>query len=120
MTGKAPIGCKWVDVNKGDEQNPEYRSRLVATEVKKDKREDLFAATPPLEGLRFLLSLAMTAGYGDKMKISFIDVRRAHFHSVCKRDVFVELPPEDKEEGMVGKLQKSMYGTRDAALNWEE
>ena len=29
-TGKAPIGIKWVDVNKGDEEKPEYRSRLVA------------------------------------------------------------------------------------------
>ena len=59
MTGRAPIGVKWVDINKGDEQNPEYRSRFVATEVKKkDKREDLFASTPPLEALKFLLSLS--------------------------------------------------------------
>ena len=48
-TGKQPIGTRWVDVNKGDDANPEYRSRLVAQEIKVDKREDLFAATPPLE-----------------------------------------------------------------------
>ena len=48
-TGKAPIKVKWVDINKGDEINKEYRSRLVAKEIKRDKREDLFAATPPLE-----------------------------------------------------------------------
>ena len=29
-TGKKPIGVKWVDINKGDEERPEYRSRLVA------------------------------------------------------------------------------------------
>ncbi len=29
-TGKAPIGVKWVDTNKGDVLNPEYRCRLVA------------------------------------------------------------------------------------------
>ena len=29
--GKAPIGVRWVDVNKGDTSNPNYRSRLVAT-----------------------------------------------------------------------------------------
>ena len=39
----------WVDANKGDKENPEYRRRLVAKEIKRDKREDLFAATPPLE-----------------------------------------------------------------------
>ena len=47
-TGKDPIGTRWVDVKKGDDVNPEYRSRLVAKEIKRDNREDLFAATPPL------------------------------------------------------------------------
>ena len=46
-TGKAPIGTRWVDVNKGDSVHPEYRSRLVAQEINTGKREDLFAATPP-------------------------------------------------------------------------
>ena len=31
--GKAPIMVKWVDVNKGDDQEPNYRSRLVAREI---------------------------------------------------------------------------------------
>ena len=37
-----------------------------------------------------------------------------------KGDVYVRLPPEDQEEGTVGKLLKAIYGTRDAAQNWEE
>ena len=36
------------------------------------------------------------------------------------RDIFIELPLEDAEPGMVGKLEKSLYGTRDSALNWAE
>ena len=56
-TGKAPIGTRWVDINKGDEENTEYRSRFVAQEIKKDSREDLFAATPPLEANKILCSL---------------------------------------------------------------
>ena len=32
----------------------------------------------------------------------------------------MQLPDEDWEEGMCGKLLKSMYGTRDAAQNWEK
>ena len=56
-TGKDPIGTRWVDVKKkGDKVHPEYRSRLVAKEVKLDKREDLFAATPPLEAKKLLFS----------------------------------------------------------------
>ena len=47
VTGRGPIGTKWIDNNKGDKVHPEYRSRLVAQEIKMDKRNDLFAATPP-------------------------------------------------------------------------
>ena len=32
-TGKAPIGVRWVDINKGDSANPENRARLVAEEI---------------------------------------------------------------------------------------
>ena len=87
-TGKAPIGTRWVDVNKGDRVHPEYRSRLVAQEINTGRREDLFAATPPLEAKKMLFSLAVTESIGYKkgkreqgMKIDFIDVRRAYFHA---------------------------------------
>ena len=55
---------RWIDANKGDNSEPDYRSRLVAKEIKRDTRDDLFAATPPLEALNILMSLAMTEGYG--------------------------------------------------------
>ena len=34
-TGLAPVGTRWVDVNKGDSATQNVRSRLVAQEVKK-------------------------------------------------------------------------------------
>ena len=49
----------------------------------------------------------------------FIDIRRAYFHSPVRRKVYVRLPPEDSSPGYCGMLYKSMYGTRDAAQNWE-
>ena len=64
VTGKAPIKIRWVDINKGDKVHPEYRSRLVAKDFKNDKNMDLFAATPPLEALKLLLSLWMNEGIG--------------------------------------------------------
>ena len=45
------------------------------------------------------------------------DVRKADFYAPATRKVYVELPPEEQEEGKVGLLQKSLYGTRDAAPN---
>ena len=110
-TGKEPIGTRWVDINKGDESNPDYRSRLVAQEINDSKREDLFAATPPLEAKKLLFSLAVTEGCGyqagcrdNGCSIDFIDVRRAYFHARARRDVFIALPEEDQENGMCGKL----------------
>ena len=51
---------KWVDTNKGSENEMLIRSRLVARDFKgNDKdRDDLFAETPPLEAKRLLLSRA--------------------------------------------------------------
>jgi hypothetical protein len=73
-----------------------------------------------------LFSWAVTEGIGfvkgDKkggMKIDFIDVRRAYFHAEARRQVFVDLCDEDNVRGMCGELVKAMYGTRDAAQNWE-
>jgi hypothetical protein len=125
VTGKEPIGTRCVDVNKGDVIHPEYRSRLVAKELKAgNKREDLFAATPPLEAKKLLFSMAATNRNKGKnsrggKKLDFIDVRRAYFNAKARRPVYVKLPPEDEESGLCGKLMKAMYGTRDAAQNWE-
>ena len=54
--------------------------------LKMDKREDLFAATPPLESKKILFSWAVNEGIGfvkgnkkEGMKLDFIDVRRAYF-----------------------------------------
>ena len=52
------------------------------------------------------------------MKLDFADVRRAYFHAPSIRKVYIQLPEEDNQPGMVGLLQKSTYGTRDAAQNW--
>ena len=88
-----------------------------------DKSLDLFAGTPPLEAKKMLMMMATTHGIGtgvkDHLKIDFIDVSRAYFHARARREVFIKLPPEDHEDGMCGKLVKAMYGTRDAAQNWE-
>ena len=56
-----------VDINKGDEENPEYRSRLVAKEIKKNRNRDLFAATPPIEAKQILMSMAMAEGLEQRL-----------------------------------------------------
>ena len=87
--GAKVIGVRWIDINKGDHENPDYRSRLVAKYFKGDDRPDLFAATPPLEALKLLISIAAS---NPGLHIMINDVKRAYFHAAVKRLVYIELP----------------------------
>ena len=87
----------------------------------------MFAATPPLEAKKMLFSMAMSGfahgrakNYGTNQKLLFIYVRRAYFYAPARRPVYVTLPDEDASPGYCARLNVSMYGTRDAASNWEE
>ena len=118
QTAKNPIAVRWIDINKGDKENPNYRSRLVAKEFKTDINPELYAATPPSECLRMLIS-RMASQEGSEMM--YADVSRAYFYAKAVRPVYVNLPDEDRTKGdeeMCGRLMMSMYGTRDAATNW--
>ena len=74
---------RWVD-NKGDDENPEYRSRIVAKDLKV-KRDpsmaeiDSFAPMPPLEMLKLLLGMAAkarTTSRGGTLVVMVFDVRK--------------------------------------------
>ena len=43
------IKTKWIDINKGDDRQPVYRSRFVGKEFNNSDVEGLFAGTPPLK-----------------------------------------------------------------------
>ena len=83
-----------------------------------------FAATPPLEALRYLLSWSMTkrrrSGRWIRIVILVLDVSRAHFHPPAVRELYIDLPEEDFTPGFVGRLLRTLYGTRDAANQWDD
>ena len=123
-TGRAPVTVKWVDVLKAADGETFVRSRLVARDfkVKGEKdREDLFAATPPLELLRMMVSKAATVTKkGTFQKLLFIDAKKAHLNPKCDQDVYFWLPDEaNPTEGKCGKLDFWLYGFRPAAQAWE-
>ena len=60
QAGWKVIGTRWIDINKGDSAKPDLSSRLVAKEFNTGDMDGVFAATPPLEALRFLISEAAT------------------------------------------------------------
>ena len=93
-------------------------------EIRQSHIEAIFAATPPLESVRMLLSLQRTGNRRDhrgrRKKVMFIDIRRAHWCAKIFRLVYVRLPDEaGLPEGTCGRLNKAMYGCRDAAACWE-
>ena len=120
-TGKKPIGSKCTDINKGG------KSSIIDQGWRRRRSrgppcEETFAATPPLESKKCLFSLAMTLfarnrvqNFHAAQKLLFVDVRRAYFYATAKRPVYVILPEKDAEPGICGRLNVSMYGTRDAA-----
>ena len=87
----------------------------------------MFAATPPLEAKNMLFPMAATdfpygrakKSHGVQKPLS-VDVKRAYVYDPARRDVYVTLPDEDLMPGYWLKLNVSMYGTRDAASNWED
>ena len=127
-SGWKVVQTRWIDINKGDDENPNYRSRLVGKEFNPEPMEGLFAGTPPLEAMRYIIHEAATIRSGEEIGTKVIminDVARAFFEAPAVRNVCVELPKEDKSEAdvrhdKVGHLRMSLYGTRDAAMNWQE
>ena len=77
-----------MDANKGDEDNPNHRARYVGREFNNSKMDGLFAATPPLEALRYLVHRAATRSFNGKEKgIMVNDVSRAFFEAEAKISV---------------------------------
>lgn len=116
-TGKAPIRVRWLDMNNGDEKIRGYNSRLVAQEIKMDNREDLFAATPPLQATKLLFSLAVAAGVGYEegarehgMKPDLVDIRKAFLHADARREKYMSNCPRRiiQVESMVNRRSNHM------------
>ena len=123
----------------GRHLRPKLRSRIVAQELRRKPSHtgmpeshwaDFFAAMPPLSAMKALLALATTARVPDmagKLQpmpkdrvLMFLDIKKAHFCAPARRRILVELPDElGLSKDYVGLLHRSLYGTRDAPLNWE-
>ena len=68
-TDRALTAVRWIDINKGDHNNPNCRSRLAAREINISKRDDLFVGTPPLEALTSILSMAASGKTGEVVMV---------------------------------------------------
>ena len=71
---------------------------------------ELCSAMPHWEAIKSLLSFLVTDGIetenDEELEVGIFDISRAHFMPKVKRELYIELPPEDMkpgEEDMVGR-----------------
>jgi hypothetical protein len=121
--GVEPIDLKWVfKVEDGiAKAHPHLKSRLVVNrgflqEEGKDFWET-FAPTVKWTTIRVVSALATSLGWS----IYHLDVKTLFLHGVISEDIFVFQPPGFLLPGfehLVGKLNKALYGLRQAPRAW--
>lgn len=117
---------KWVYKIKTDSNGAidSYKARYVAKGYKQIEGIDFmetFAPTSKPETFRILLSIAAKENFLLKQ----MDVKSAYLHPKVEESIYLEQPPgfeklSEKNEKLVCKLNKSIYGLKQAAKNWYE
>ena len=117
------IGARWADTGKQRELNPEYRSLLVATEVRRAPMPNLYAA-PPFECLTSITSSVLNSSAGgarkDKIKMMIGVGSRAYSYAPAIRPAYMKIVEDDLQPGddeQCRRFDVSMYGARGTALN---
>ncbi|WJZ95622.1 hypothetical protein VitviT2T_014376 [Vitis vinifera] len=120
--GIKPIGCKWIYKRKrGPNGKVEtFKARLVAkgfTQKEGVDYEDTFSPVAMLKSIRILLSIAAYYDY----EIWQMDVKTTFLNGHLEETIYMVQPEgfvvKDQEQ-KVCKLQRSIYGLKQASRSW--
>ncbi|KAK8708347.1 hypothetical protein V6N13_059389 [Hibiscus sabdariffa] len=122
LEGIKPIGCKWVFKKKTDMDGnvQTYKGRLVAKgfrQIHGIDNDETFSPVAMFKSIRILLAIATFHDY----EIWQMDIKTAFLNGKLEEDVYMTQPegfvtPENA--GKVCKLQRSIYGLKQASRSW--
>jgi hypothetical protein len=121
---KNPIGCKWIykPKFKSDGSIDKYKARLVAkgySQIEGIDYVETFAPVAKLSTIRLLISLATKYHW----KLDQLDVKSGFLNGELKEEVYLTQPKgfvEQGKEHLVCKLNKALYGLKEAPRSWYE
>ena len=120
--GLKTIGCKWVFKKKTDMDGNvhTYKARLVAKGYRQTQGVDYDETFSPVAMLKSIRILIAIAAYYD-YEIWQMDVKTAFLNGNLLEDVYMTQPEgfvDPKNAGKMCKLQKSIYGLKQASKSW--
>ena len=117
-----PIDCKWIYKRKRgiDEKVETFKARLVAKAYKQKEGidyEETFSPIAMLKSIRILLSIAAHYDY----EIWQMDVKTKFLNGNLEEEIYMMQPEgfiAKNQEHMVCKLNRSIYGLKQASRSW--
>lgn len=120
---KNVVGGKWVyNIKKDDKNNEEYKARYVAkgySQIKDVDYYETYAPTTKMTTIRILMQFAVQYD----LIIHQMDVKSAYLNAKIDCDIFTQQPEGyivPGKEGLVWKLNKSLYGLKQSGKNWND
>ena len=111
--GKHAYDMVWVDEWRGDQ----VRSRLCVRHFKAEVlRDDLFAATPDVFFVKYLLAKAARC---KDFGLLVVDISVAFMHAGTDEEIYVKVPSGIKSSRF-WRLKAAVNGTRKASKHWHE
>ena len=113
--GQKAISTRWVITEKICEGQKGAKARLVARGFEDEDQLPSDSATAAKSTLRTVLALTANEGW----IIETIDIKAAFLQSrTISHDVYILPPPEARQDGILWKLKKTVYGLDEASREW--